>query len=200
MNSKKALIGIGGVAVSGKDTLCQLIIEVALTMGLSAERMALADELKAQIRPKLIEKYGIDVMNCAPDKKEIIRPELVNYGKEKRRESQGTYWTKIIEQKAEDSASDLIIVPDIRYSLYPKDEVQWVKKRMGGILVHVSRYCVNEGNIEFVKPPNKDELENDPKVQDAAEFLIRWPTSDPATLKNNYQSLIRDMIAWAVCK
>jgi hypothetical protein len=200
LNNKKALIGIGGVAVSGKDTLCQIVIDIALAMGISAERMALADELKAQIRPKLIEEYGIDVMNCTPHEKEIIRPELVYYGKKKRLESQGTYWTKIIEQKAEETSSELIIVPDVRYSFYPKDEVQWVKTRMGGILVHVSRYCFHEGNVEFVKPPNEDERENDPKVQDAAEFLIRWPTSEFDILKNNYQSLIKNMIVRAVCK
>lgn len=198
--NKPVIIGISGVARSGKDTFCQLLISKAAEMGLTATRLALADELKAQIRDMLITKYGIDVLNCTPEEKEVIRPELVQYGKDKRIESQGTYWTGIVTSKINSSLGnglpmpDIMIVPDIRYEVYERDEAQWVKDVMNGVLVHVSRYAIVGGKPQFVQPPNEDERVNDPLVQNHADWLVKWPTKPQEQLALEYGTLFQEIL------
>jgi len=182
----KFVVGIGGLARAGKDTCSHFLIKALARRGLAAERMALADALKVEIRPALIAKYGIDVLCCTPDQKEKIRPELVALGAERRLQSKGTFWTDILDREIEKSASRVIIVPDIRYNLYPHDEVQWVKKRRGGLLLHVKRFLEKDGAREYLTPPNEDERSNDPKVRSEADIKFEWPTLPWNTLDERY--------------
>ena len=177
----KALVGIAGVAKSGKDTACQLIIDIAKSVGLTAQRFALADELKIALRPTLINTYGIDIMKCTPEEKEKVRPELVEYGKQLREKTNGKFWTDILHSKIAESSCELAIVSDIRYCSYDEDEVQWLKK-LGGALIHVTRH----ENGRLIPPPNQDEKENDPKLIALSDIDIVWPTAPRETLHNDY--------------
>lgn len=182
---KKFIVGLGGVAKSGKDTLCKMLIESFARKGVKAKRRALADPLKEQVRDSIIEKYGIDVLNCTPSEKETIRPELVAYGKKMRIESQGTHWTSLLDELSQEDGEDFIIVPDVRYSFYDNDEVQWVKNS-GGFIIHVSRYYYEDNDAKMVLPPNEDEEKNDPLVKHASKFQICWPTCSAERLNNIY--------------
>jgi hypothetical protein len=182
----KLVIGIGGLARSGKDTLCNLLIQALYLQGVKAKRRALADELKLALRPILLEKYNIDVLNCTPQEKEQIRPDLVEFGKVKRLASQGTYWTSILDEKMKSDEEQVIIVPDIRYHHYPQDEVNWVKDKNAGILIHVARYTFEGDKKIYVQPPNEDEREHDPRVRANADFCLAWPTKDIAGLQEDF--------------
>jgi hypothetical protein len=174
MNYKRKItLGIGGVARVGKDSLCKIFLKIFEYLGLSPIRMALADDLKREIRQSLIDKYGIDVLNCTAEQKEIIRPDLVAYGKQRREESEGKYWTSIVEAKVGEMTEDIIIVPDIRYNQYPEDEAVWAKDT--GILVHLERYEEKNGEKVYTAPANSEEKENDPLVKRAADFRLEWP-------------------------
>jgi hypothetical protein len=173
---KKIIIGIGGLARSGKDTLCQLLKEELQSNSVSVKRMALADKLKEEIRPALLQEYGIDILDCTPEQKEIVRPKLVAFGKAAREDSKGTHWTTILDENIEKCAEQVIIVPDIRYNYYEEDEVKWVTKKRNGVLCHVRRYFYENGLAKFTSPPNEDEWLNDPSVEVAADFHIIWNT------------------------
>lgn len=171
-------IGLSGLARSGKDTFCELAIEHFKQKGLNAKRFALADRLKARVREDLKSLCGIDVLNCSPADKELVRDYLVAVGKIKRFQTQGRYWTQQVEEEIiRHSDLDIAIITDIRYDFFEKDEVYWVKEKMSGKLIHISRYVWNMGEKVFIKPPNKDEEENDPKVKDKADDAVQWGTT-----------------------
>lgn len=184
MNPNKLIIGIGGLARSGKDTMCEFLIDYFTMRGLKSKRMALADELKRSIRSRLIDEYKIDISNCTPQEKERIRPELVAFGKKLRENSRGTHWTKIVEEKMKLEDFDIVIVPDIRYHVYPEDEVSWVKNQ--GLLIHVARYDIKDGQKIWLTPPNEDETKNDPLVRAAADFSISWETKPKEQLFSEF--------------
>jgi len=167
----KRIIGITGIAGSGKDTFFTL-----LSRKIPFVRYALADELKYSLRWKIFEKYGIDVISCSREEKTIIRDELVSFAKQKRTESSGTYWTRLVESRILNSEKKFICITDIRYNEYPEDEVYWFKNVLGGTLVDISRIdSVTGKEIDF---PNEEERIQYPKVKACADYFIQWPTVD----------------------
>ena len=72
----------------------------------------------------------------------------------------------------------IVVITDIRYDDYPKDEVFWLKKELGGVLVHISMYeeliRLNGRKKEFVQPINSEEERNDPKLKSQADYIVEW--------------------------
>jgi hypothetical protein len=181
------LIGISGVAGAGKDTLLELLRSNLPTQ---VKHFALADDLKRELQPKLLQKYNVDILNCSREEKNKVRHELVNYARDKRIATSGRYWTEKLQPKIENYRNEnpkhYIIITDIRHAFYPRDEHVWLKEEMRGILVHVSRYQMvpfvdfqtkSSKMVERIIPPfNADEKEHDPRVMAKANFKIKWPT------------------------
>jgi len=167
------MIGISGIATSGKDLFCRLLLKE-----MKGYRIALADQLKEEIRPYITKKYGVDVVNCSTESKNKVRDFLVFYGGLKRFQTKGQYWTDIAQKKA-DSCKSTPIITDIRYDDYENDEVDWVKNKNKGVLVHIRKYWEIENLFEmkrhYFDPPNEDEKRNDPKLMSKADYLIEWP-------------------------
>ena len=71
---------------------------------------------------------------------------------------------------------DYYIITDIRYDVYEKDELYFLKNEVNGILCHISKFTwdIQWGHKVFVKPANEHEKENDPKIEDAAHHAIKW--------------------------
>jgi len=182
---KKIIIGLSGVARSGKDTFCLHLLNSFKKRGYNAKRFALADQLKIDIRDFLIEKFNIDILNCSPADKEIVRGILVGYGRAMRLKSEGTYWTSLIQEQIEQDDCEVAIITDVRYDEFEKDEVFWVKKVMDGSLIHVRRYekvmlssFYPAPSLErhYISPPNSDEASNDPRVRSKADYKLEWET------------------------
>lgn len=171
------ILGLSSVATAGKDTFCRILSTMVPTV-----RFALADELKLNIRDQILREYNIDVLSCTPEEKTRIRPLLVSYGKELRISSQGTYWTSRLEKTILDKIKNInktaIVITDIRYDIFDKDEVYWLKNTLNGTLIHIERYSVNpDGSYSFIQAPNEDEAKNDPRIKKKADHLIQWPTA-----------------------
>jgi hypothetical protein len=167
-------IGICGLATSGKDTLCNLLIDEFKRKGVKAKRFALADQLKVKIWSFLLTNFEVDIFNPTPEQKELVRPLLVEFGRAHRIQSEGKYWTSIVEDCINQEPEVIPIITDIRYDEYVKDEVWWLQKHLKGKLVHVTRFLENG---QPLTAPNKDEAENDPRLLEKADFRIRWNTS-----------------------
>jgi hypothetical protein len=185
------IIGISGVAGSGKDTFFELLKE---QLSGDVKRFALADNLKLECNDFFIKQYGIDIFHCTREQKELLRPILVAHGKMKRLASEGQHWTSILKEQIHSfkkfAPNCYIVITDIRYDVYDKDEVYWLKDVMGGKLVHIERRYfdpswidmtnlngMNHGKWRVAHPANDDERENDPKVKAKANFRVEWPTS-----------------------
>ena len=82
-----------------------------------------------------------------------------------RAKSNGRYWIDLLQKKMnseENQDIDLAVITDIRYHEYDKDEVYWLKKELGGILLHLTRFYT-EYNVsgipltKYLQPINDDE-------------------------------------------
>ena len=178
------MIGISGIAGSGKDLFCKFLLKE-----IKGSRIALADPLKEETRGFILQKYGIDILNCSLEEKNKVRDMLVFYGGIKRYETKGTYWTDKAQKKADD-CKHIPVVTDIRYAEYENDEIHWLKAKNNGTLIHLRKYCEVETFGPQVKrvyfdPPNEDEKRNDPKIREKADYCIEWPHIEDA----NYEKI-----------
>jgi hypothetical protein len=169
-NGKNIVIGLGGYAGAGKDLFCELLQE-----RIDIERYALADELKLDMREQLMKSHDIDVLNCSRKDKDKVRHLLVDYGSEKRKRTNGRYWTDKLTEKILPIKSNICIT-DIRYAYYHEDEDWWLKNQLNGYLVWIDQHKVDvgEGAWEYVKPPNEEEKINGPKLKSKADYIVDW--------------------------
>jgi hypothetical protein len=178
------LIGISGVARSGKDTFAELLEKEFSNHpwlnDIPVLRMALANQLKKEVREECLKRFNIDSFTTIKREKDIIRPFLVRYGKKYRIQSDGTHWTNQIQQELKKIHSSVIIITDIRYCIYENDEVGWLKQQKG-LLIHVARY--DHAVKNKILPPNDDEAFNDPILEALADFKVVWPTTDNVNIK-----------------
>jgi len=173
-------LGISGVAGSGKDLFVQMAINRLNHLGIKAKRYSLADGLKREIAPVILESNGFDPLTCTREQKESIRPLLVSYAKQKRDASNGRYWLEKLEKEMNEDIeqSEVCLISDIRYAEYPKDEASWLKKEKAGLLVHVSKFHKNGNEIIMHRPANEEELRNDPVLNKMADYRVCWEHGD----------------------
>lgn len=177
-------IGIAGVARSGKDSLASEIEKVLRNRtNKLIYRTSLAQPLKEDCQDFINKYLGIDVFTDNSEEKSIFREFLVWYGKVKRQQTDGKYWTNLLDERVQKYSPDICIIPDIRYQQYEEDEVFWLQKKKKGVLIHVQRIGLNG---EIVPPANMDETINDSIIQGMSDYKIIWPTF---TDENRKQSM-----------
>lgn len=164
------IIGISGVARSGKDTLANGFVEIFKKCGIKAKRHALADELKKEVKSFLLKNIGIDSFTQNDHDKKIIRPFLVSYGTHLRRELNPNCWIEKLTENLKDDS--LAIISDIRY----ENEAQWILDQ-GGFLIHITRL----NGQETIPPANEEERLNDPILQKKASLCFTWDTINEST-------------------
>jgi hypothetical protein len=180
------LIGISGLARSGKDTLYNFSKPYLESLNKKHKRYAFADALK-QEADELLSKYvGISAFTEHPSEKEIIRPFLVTYGTHVRRKLNPSCWVeKINDQVKQDiDQQKYVFITDVRF----KNEIDWVHE-MGGESIHITR----ERNIA----PNQEELENDPILKSISKHHIEWGNFDEENMDdvlNNVNKLLSSII------
>jgi hypothetical protein len=174
--SNKKVVGIGGCARSGKDTFASILAYKLQRAGKSVKRIALADPLKADVDNFLMKNLGISAFTTIPEEKLIIRPMLVWYGDAQRKRTDGRYWIDLAKKTIDETNYDYYIITDIRYDVYEKDELYFLKNEVNGVLCHISKYTwdIQWGHKVFVQPANEHEQENDPKIEAAAHHAIKW--------------------------
>ena len=121
MIKPKLVLGICGIASAGKDSLYNL-----LSQRINCKRVALADQLRREINPFIIDKFGIDLFNCSREEKDLVRPLLVEYGRIKRRQTDGRYFIEKVDSYVRGLVTPVVIT-DIRYNSWERDEVHWIK-------------------------------------------------------------------------
>lgn len=181
----KHVIGISGLARSGKDLFTTVAQSILKENNITSEKFALAYELKSDLKELIESKTQIDVFTENTQEKNIIRPLLVSYGDVMRRISDGKYWTSKVQSRLNSVKADVVFITDIRYDVYPEDECYWLQKTMGGKLIHVTKYkfgpAPSKRRISTAKPvkiyngaPNEHEMLNNPKVKAKADYAFEW--------------------------
>ena len=174
LEMENKMIGLTGVARSGKDTFYSILKKYLEEKGIKSQRLAFADALKNELYEFTKDKFKIDLLNCTPEDKEIVRPLMVAYGKCRRSQTEGKYWTSTIEPKVNALIADnkIPIITDVRYIEYKDDEYSWLKSH-NGLLIHISRK-LNDGS--FIPPANIEEKANDNKLKAVSDISITWET------------------------
>jgi hypothetical protein len=168
------IIGLSGVAGAGKDLFFSL-----LSKKLNCQKFSLADALKEEVAPFLQDQYDINPLTCTREEKDSIRPLLVFHGSFKRNLSEGRHWINKLNKEIKNNLTDsIVVITDIRYDDYPKDEVYWLKEELGGLLVHISMYeHIDRGFTSYNhyrKPINEEERRNDPEIEAQADYTVEW--------------------------
>lgn len=174
-NLRFNLIGISGVAGSGKDSFARLIGESFNNLGYEVKYLSFAKKLKQEVSRISKQLYGIDTTNCTRDEKNLIRPLLLAHGAIMRAKTDGRYWIDSVNSQIE--KDKINIITDVRFCEYKSDEVSFIKKENKGIVVHVSRYTEFEGERQMIKPDNEYELRNDKKLIELSDYSFSWPTN-----------------------
>ncbi len=176
----RKIIGIAGLAGSGKDTMYELLHNINPKI----KRFALADALKTEIRNYVKNSFQIDILSCSREQKDLVRPLLVAHGKVRRIQTKGTYWTSYLEISIRDylnqDPENIALITDIRYAEYEEDEHVWIKK-IGGCLVHLNLILPDGKSLA---PINLEEASNDPILRELADYKVTWEKTTPFSLNN----------------
>ena len=181
MEIKYKNIGLSGVAGSGKNTVCDIIIKMLDRMGLPYKELSIAKNLKRELSEPSKKLYGIDSSDCSRDEKDLIRPFLVAHGQIKRRLTQGRHWIDLLHKELD--PEKINIITDVRFDEYEKDESYWITNEINGVLVHISRFDIINNKRVFIPPANEAEAKNDPELIKKADFVLNWPTERENNLK-----------------
>ena len=137
----KLYIGVSGFARSGKNLFCDIAQKVLKEKyNLTSKTYALAYFLKKDCEPFIQEKLGMSAFSEKTEDKNAFREMLVWYGGVKRKQTEGKYWTGLLHEELKKDTNNVNFISDIRYVEYVDDEIFWLKKQLGGKLVHVSKY------------------------------------------------------------
>lgn len=200
----KIYIGVSGFARSGKNLFCDIAEKVLKEkFNLSSKTYALAYLLKKDCEPFIREKLGLSAFSEKTEDKNLFREMLVWYGGVKRKQTEGRYWTGLLHEELKKDTNDVNFISDIRYVEYSGDEIFWLKKELGGKLVHISKYTygfptdgrhyrVNDLSKKiYTEAPNQHEAINDPKIRFLADYKVEW---EQVTTNGNKQDLVNNIV------
>jgi hypothetical protein len=202
ISNKVKMIGISGIARSGKDTFVGIAKEILSKNGYVPVRVAFADKLKEEVSAMLKSSgFGLDLTNLSPEEKERIRPLFVFWGCQRRQEStEGLYWVDVAEQEINniminymathgaDPDKLVFLVSDVRFL----NEANWIQSKFGGEVIHLKRFQIEQrkGGQDYSdliptkvydSAPNEEELKNDPLVVSVSNHKIEWESKKKMT-------------------
>jgi hypothetical protein len=178
------VIGIGGMAFSGKDTFVAIAKDILSKNGYHPQRYAFADQLKQELDAMLrVNNFQIDIYSDKTEVKTRQRPLLVWWGCTRRDESEGSnYWVNKVHdtlQEVQKVSEELgtadkavALISDVRFI----NEAKWVQEAWNGKFVHIRRFRTESGIMERIydSPPNQAEAENDPLIRKLANYNVEW--------------------------
>ena len=193
MAHRNSFIGLSGFAACGKDLFSDLLKEEVERRGISLSKISIAESLKVECRSTLVRLMGIDILNCTREEKDEVRDYLVFYGLIMRDRSGGRHWIDRASEQIDHSSPNfphLFCITDVRYDEYEKDEVFWIKNELKVKLVHLTK----EGS----PAANFFEKENDPRLQEKADYKIVWPdcNSNQKEINKRLRPRVLQFIDW----
>tara|TARA_Y100000114_G_scaffold98400_2_gene91581 strand:+ start:666 stop:1271 length:606 start_codon:yes stop_codon:yes gene_type:complete len=175
------MIGIAGLARSGKDTLAKHLSDIiSEDFKCEVKRFSFADKIKSQMKDVIEKHYGIDPYTEDTKEKEIIRDILVCHGETMKKIHGKKIWANLVLSDMEeciptrlgpDYVEPFFIITDVRFDF----EAEFIQEDKGSV-IHISKV----GN----ESPNDVEAKNDPLVRAAANFTHTWPEYEPDNMSD----------------
>ena len=134
------VIGIGGNARSGKDTLADNLVEILKDLGIKSQKVSFAHALKSSVDDFLLRELGISAFTENSDEKQIIRPFLVCWGTNVMRSRNPKVWIEKLHSFLKED--EINIISDMRF----ENEHEWIKE-VGGRTILIKRPGLKPANI-----------------------------------------------------
>ena len=162
------IIGVSGVARSGKDTFFKLLKKnlTGKQYGV-CKRFAFADEIKRELNQITIPNFGINCLKTLKKDKEKVRPLMVAYGTHLARSINKDHWIDRIKPHIESHyrSGGICVITDVRYP----NEQEFIKKNFkNSHNVYIHRFGFD--------PINSEEEKNAPLLQEKSDYQISWKT------------------------
>ena len=155
MDLEKKIIGIGGNARSGKDTLASNLVSILGELNIKAEKVSFANALRQSVDDFLLRELGISAFTEDKKEKDIIRPFLVFWGTDIMRGRDEDVWVKKLQSSLKEDQVN--IISDLRFT----NELDWIQNN-NGVSVMLSRPNAN--------PANKYEEEENKKLRQSVNL------------------------------
>lgn len=171
-------IGISGCARSGKNLFADITVNLLTEKyKLSSKTFSLAHYLKKDCEEFIKNKLGISVWSEITEEKDVFRPMLIWYGHVMRKMSAGRYWIEMIDDDIKSANVDVKIITDIRYSVYDRDELHWIKNELAGKVIHITKYSLFGESRRYIEPTDPHEILNNPILRQSSDISIEWEDS-----------------------
>ena len=169
------MIGISGLARSGKDTLAENLAHIIrYEWDIDVEIFSFAEEIKNQADDLLKKYYNISAFSENTKEKEYIRPLLVAHGECMKAFYGENIWAETVLKKIKSRKAKIFpIISDVRFDF----EAKFLQEN-GGQIIHISKV----GNL----PPNDIEAKNDPLVKKCCDLTHTWPVYEPDEMDECY--------------
>ena len=178
------MIGITGIARSGKDTLGLSLLKIInKSSKKKAKIYSIADILKKDLNYLIKKNFGFSSFTEDTNQKNLIRPILVEYGEAMKREHGDDVWIdKLI--KSVNFEKYIPIITDVRFD----HEAKKLIDEHDAFIIHISRVGA--------EVPNDLEKQNDPKVKELSHLQYMWPTFGEKKLKlaDDHSSILWQMV------
>ena len=155
MDLEKKIIGVGGNARSGKDTLASNLVSILAELNIKAEKVSFANALRQSVDDFLLRELGISAFTEDKKEKDIIRPFLVFWGTDIMRGRDEDVWVKKLQSSLKEDQVN--IISDLRFT----NELDWIQNN-NGVSVMLSRPNAN--------PANKYEEEENKKLRQSVNL------------------------------
>jgi len=155
------IIGITALPQTGKDTFFEYFRMYCIRMGKDIRRVSFGDYLRKDLRSFLQDHYNIDIYNCSPEEKELVRPILIAHGQclRKRNHDALLNRSKYAVRRILNEEKAIPLYTDVRFN----NEVDYIKSS-GGVIVHLSRersplpepdsvellQCLERGDVHYI--------------------------------------------------
>jgi hypothetical protein len=178
------MIGISGIARSGKDTMA-----TCLSRRIKADKhhknvkiLSLANQLKKDLNYLIKKQFGFSAFTDITEEKNLIRPILVSYGEQMKLKYGKDIWIRKLAEKIDKSKFN--IIADVRFDF----EIDFLKENFDAFVIHITK----ENNVE----PNDIEKINDPLVRAKSDLRHIWPPYEPdqMDLCDGHASIVWQMI------
>lgn len=191
----KFVIGIGGVARCGKDTMARILSLLLQEQGFNVVIESFASPLKYEAQEFLDSKFGINVFTSDSRAKQVIRPFLVGLAEVHRLQTEGQfYWKALADRSLDLEPKTIILIPDLRFGYYSEDEIHFVNEN--GVSIHLElAKSIFAAECKSM-PANDTERFNDPILKEKCKIRFNWYVQENP--EEYYIAPIRSLLAYSV--
>ncbi len=174
------IIGISGNRLVGKDTFFKILAQ----LNTSCKRYAFADVLKNDLHSLLKSQFNIDIFNCDPIEKELIRPIMISYGMAWRHLNINHWVEHVYNDIKTENDTIVPVITDLRF----QNELEFLRDKFGAKLIHIS--ITRRNSVD----PTEEEAKNFYKIHKKSDIQLEWGENTEDQIHHIVEKIYNDVI------